>query len=170
MLLGNLKIQDKKMVNGKDLRAGNFIKDIESENYFQVDGVNLEEKKVKIGNANRWWGLDEFTILPLTVEWLGKFSFDNEIEVDEELKEQLDLEPDEIVCTNEYLRPNCFVGVCIEGDTTTVTLYGDIIDGGGQLAMQGNHELVYENMSVHQFQNLFFALTGEELAIKSDSR
>ena len=75
MLLGKLKIQDKKMVNGKDLRAGNFIKDIESENYFQVDGVNLEEKKVKVGNANRWWGLDEFTILLIKKICPGLYSF-----------------------------------------------------------------------------------------------
>ena len=155
------------MIKVKELRVGNII--IGQSAIFEVVQVGSDAVYVKDENDKCvWYDIEYVEAIPLDYAHFENCfgGWDNEIEADDELKEQLELEEGEVACTLEYFNKECTIGVEIENGVTTVTLYADIVDEVGQLAKQGAYELEYENMSLHQFQNLIFAITGEELKMK----
>lgn len=101
-----------------------------------------------------------FKPIPITEEWLLKLGFSNQI--DEELPEGA-----EFLCffknkIDVELTPGKMRGVQV----LDITLYEDIVDENGQLALQGVYTIKNNIQYVHQLQNLYFVLTGEELTIK----
>ena len=86
--------------------------------------------------------MDEFehcySPIPLTEEWLVKFGFD---QVEESGVFDIDIDGDRYLSVND-MQKKCYVGASIDWT------------------------LIKCPESVHQLQNLFFALTGEELCVK----
>ncbi len=151
----------------KELRVGNIVGSVDA----ILKVVQIGAATVYVIDENEkevWRNIRDLHPIPLDYAHFENCfdGWDNEIEADDELKEQLELEEGEVACTLEYFNKECTIGVEIENGVTTVTLYADIVDEVGQLAKQGAYELEYENMSLHQFQNLIFAITGEELKMK----
>lgn len=99
--------------------------------------------------------IDDITPIPLTEEWLLKFGF-------KKADKKLDIYPESFILDNImesrlYLRPS------YQGGYYWGFLTESFIDGG----YEKDHEF-YDNrpmLYVHQLQNLYFALTGEELTI-----
>lgn len=128
-------------MEAKELRIGNWILNGINEE-FQVNGITIDY--FELGQSM----FGEFKPIPLTEEWLIKFGFDkniNEMQVDGiEMKLQI----------SGYDRDGSWFSSCGTMDGGLVVL----------CLCRGNY---FSNniMYVHQLQNVFFALTGEELTI-----
>lgn len=128
-----------------DFRIGNLV----NEDHF-VKAITLENE-LTIWNKSGYDFLNIIDIepIPLTVEWVEKFGFS-----------LTDYETDEDVIIEVYykeINDNCmyFINLCDDGfnEFGFVTSFADVML---------NNNLKY----VHQLQNLYFALTGEELTLK----
>lgn len=129
-------------MEGKELRIGNYIKHSELHGITEVMAVGKDYIHILFNNETLYESIKWFTPIPLTEEWLLKFGF--EIEKSSShciaFNESYD---HELQLDKEFGKTeNCW----------NITKYG------------GGYRLIYY---VHQLQNLYFALTGEELTIKS---
>lgn len=122
-----------------ELRIGNYIQDFECEPYyFKIEEIIKRDYYwVSYRNESCSCIIDELQPIPLTEEWLLKFGF---VE-DSSLYFSKTLEP---YCQLFYNRKD--KTICI----------GVRYEAGGT-------ELKF--LHVHQLQNLYFALTGEEITI-----
>lgn len=126
----------------KELRIGNYIRQVKTHNGFEWDkirtvaAINKEgylsvnvlepnERGVTLSKLK----IDKFSPIPLTEEWLVKFGFKK------------------LPTYNQYQKGECFINI----DYNKKMLF--IYNGANK------SELHY----VHQLQNLYFALTGTEL-------
>jgi hypothetical protein len=114
-------------------------------------GRGTEKERVSIGVSNNSWStswftseIDEIKPIPLTEEWLKKFGFKKGATSDYNFK-QLDDEK-YIAVNKENYEYECIIAIENLEDETNSYL----------------PHIKY----VHQLQNLYFALTGEELTIK----
>lgn len=117
----------------KDLRCGNLVQD-ERGYVFMVDAVDAQELTIKTTVVDNWYHLSDFRGIPLTEEWLLKFGFQYE--------------------------PNPILGYSKLGYKfgSMIIIPDDVgwVDFGERKSFK---PIEY----VHQLQNLFYALTGEEL-------
>jgi hypothetical protein len=130
------------MINANELRVGNWVND-EFYGDFEIVGfINFKD-----GNQSAYKSLeyypqsqdtDKLNSIPLTEEWLLKFGFTN-IKSDHPSHRQ-------IVVSNK----------------------GELDERTFNIQFLGNRALYSDTFIayVHQLQNLYFALTGEELTIK----
>ena len=164
-------------MNPKELRIGNYVwydcdtytnrKNKIANNVFAVSYLYSDVVGIDIGygatqkfqhNPIISADIDDLKPIYLTNEWLERFGFDNSID-------ELNNEEEEQFIT-EYFNSDSSLSVEINEDSSvTITLYADIVDELGQLAKQGAYELEFDNLDVHQLQNLYFAFKGNELLI-----
>ncbi len=115
------------MIDVKELRIGNWIRNVEGD---REEVVNLD--------FFRWLSVEEYDLeyyepIQLTKEWFLKFGY-NEV------------------------APDCY----LMGD-----YYTDIVSSEVRFYLDGDSCRYYITVKhVHQLQNLYFALTGEELKQK----
>jgi hypothetical protein len=124
-----------------DLRIGNYIQDFEDKPYyFQIESIenNNGDYWVTYRDGSISCIVDALEPIPLTQEWLVKFGF----------KEDSDL------YFSKTIEPYCELYYNKKDKTICI----------GQPYEAGGTELKF--LYVHQLQNLYFALTGEELTIQ----
>jgi hypothetical protein len=126
------------MIESKELRIGNLIYNPVQKINLVVDGGLIATESMREKAVKDYKG---FEPIPLTEEWLIKFGFD------------IDIDNNNVVCG---LYKTIEVAL---SDKYKVNFYIDDDNGGSvQLGIKVKH--------VHTLQNLYFALTGEELKIK----
>lgn len=136
-------------MEAKDLRIGNYI---DSENndcdfYIRVTEISDEELFTDVygtqGSTNVW--INQAKPLPITEQWLLKFGF-----------EEKDFE------AMDYIPETYYSKISNNGDKINIgtqPYYNFTLNYDGDFC---SNEILY----VHQLQNLYFALTGEELILK----
>jgi hypothetical protein len=122
-------------MKAEDLRLNNWveIKDQEVKTYAQVEGIGNLQHV-----AGQLWSIEELEPIPLTEEWLTRFGFN-----DDGFKQY------------EFIN----WGIKVKKDPHAISESNWIVFHG---FMNQFSELV-SLKHVHQLQNLYFALTGEEL-------
>jgi len=126
-------------MEAKELRIGNWVYNDTQEINFQVDGGCIATEELRYKANNLYKGFDA---IPLTEEWLLKFGFKQR---ENEAYEFFEIDS---VIGLFYLRPSYLGGYYF----------------GNDVSDELNDQINYEY--VHQLQNLYFALTGEELTVK----
>jgi hypothetical protein len=128
-------------MKANELRIGNLIKFSEDGTIFTVGSIEEKGFSVQNDEETTWIEAEEFEPIPLTEEWLLKFGFHKK---DAEW----------------YLHP-CFelkIIVFNKGEFNGVMFYTRNIHTDFTPIYSTTHM-----NHVHQLQNLYFALTGEEL-------
>jgi hypothetical protein len=131
-----------------ELRIGNFVNYIEDNIRFSVTGI--KQQMISAGNRNENCTLDieAFEPIPLTEEWLIKLGF----------SKQTDTSP----YNYRIHKSKMFFYI----------RYGSFTTDGGKTDLNGFNGLFIANKFVrvikyvHELQNLYFVLTGEELKLK----
>ncbi len=137
-------------MKANEIRIGNWIlwKGPSHDENALVSAISKEEVIFKCGDSGL---ITECEPIPLTEEWLMKFGFEEEM--------------------MSYNLP-----IDLFGGGKRLTFSGDylfIIDSEKQNTIPTDvitlwNKDVMKNFYVHQLQNLYFALVGEELTIKKD--
>lgn len=132
------------MIKANELRIGNLVVKSDqihsdSPQYGQITTVYVDKANVDYHYPLTW-----YKPIPLTEEWLLKFGFEKY----DEIYWFLPNYPSYEICPNEPLQ------LFLPCETTDESEYYVVKDS--------NCKIQY----VHQLQNLYFALTGEELTIK----
>lgn len=139
---------NKNIMEAKELRIGNFV------NYTHVDSEGSLSSIVCVNQISDDWVLDEtqstlmmseLKPIPLTEEWLKKCGFDN----------------------SEYKKG--YIGIDVRYTDFVLAYPKTHIEHSEFFCWtfeQGKLQMFKEIKYVHQLQNLYFALTGEELTIK----
>jgi len=140
-------------MEANELRIGNLIKYSEDGTIFTVGSIEERGFTVQNDEETTWIEAEEFEPLQLTEEWHIKFGgikngFNN-FEYVLPRKNNIDLK---MVFSGDYI-------MLRQGEGNR---HDDIIS-------IWNKDLVGRDPYVHEFQNLFFALAGEELNVKSDN-
>lgn len=132
------------MINPNELRIGNLVYCNTSDLVVKVQWPHPAQLVVDIKGPfvrceYTHGDLEEFDPIPLTPEWLGRFGFKKPIR-------------------REYYELN---GICIchEEDNDFKLIHEEVHEG--DIITIGSP---FQNL--HELQNLYFALTGEELTIK----
>jgi hypothetical protein len=136
------------MIDEKEIRIGNYIK-------AQTKGGEWYECELTRELFLRWlhFGGDDFSEpIPLTEEWLLRFGFKKETHAGTDLF----LIPLKIVA-GQTLKGFCLYFTEDEWDLSFTDYY---------TGKEKTELFPYGLKYVHQLQNLYFALTGEELTIK----
>jgi hypothetical protein len=128
-------------MKASELRIGNFITQI------IYKDTHDEEKEILVDWQEIWWiskNTKSYRPIILTEEWLLKFGFDKRI-------------------SNCFKLNNFFIDL----------RYDDILEKDRTIFSRwDNYHCLYFNLSdlkyVHQLQNLYFALTGEELTLNQE--
>lgn len=145
-------------MEAKELRIGNLVTDEFYDSFkivIEVKSINNEGINLIVENdgeypemASYWiepeYTFDKLRPIPLTEEWLLKFGFEKDSVNDYNL------------CVT--IHGNIFL-TAFSDDYKTVYLYQNY-----EMATDYAAKVKY----VHQLQNLYFALTGEELTIKTN--
>lgn len=132
------------VMDAKDLRIGNIVNRlIESEtrpeeNYNQVSSVDLNDLHILTCKSNQV-SRRKYSSIALTVAWLAKLGF-----------------------TNEGYKEG-YYGKTVKSESLTYDFVVKVEDFGIFYELKGN--LIVTIDSVHQLQNLFYALTNKELII-----
>lgn len=134
-------------MNEKEIRIGNWV-DAKG-NKEQVWGIKPDRRNHLMVND---WEIEVINPIPLTEEWLLKFGF-----TDYEWCDDCAF----IKCGNYHLMVRLFKGKWYITRTKVSK------DKDGHMT-SGHKDVVKKGLIkyVHQLQNLYFALTGEELTIK----
>jgi hypothetical protein len=134
------------MIQPNELRIGNFISICDDPNRYndshEVTGIS-KENGIEIHNGEV--NVSIYNGIPLTEEWLLKFGFE--------------------VCKNGIQLPT------FEGYVFINYLFskGQVSEGQPlTLEIDGRRMPLFSVLSVHQLQNLYFALTGQELTIREN--
>jgi hypothetical protein len=136
----------------EELRLGNLVKIDESDTSFEVNGINTYALSIKDQTEDVWIKHDSFLPILLTEKWLLKFGFEKVI-----------YESDETGYSNDYELEIKGVGCISYSDDFSCALFGSKESSKDELGFLPN----WDNCKhVHSLQNLYFALTGEELKIK----
>lgn len=125
----------------KDLRIGNYISPL-GIGYTKVEGFCIWDNLIQSSDfAER--GIEDFEPIQLTEEWLLKFGFEKEID-------KLSISIYDNICISFF---------CYEHDDDFITLTNLNLEGNNVI-----HNELKNIKYIHQLQNLYFALTGKELA------
>jgi hypothetical protein len=131
-------------MEARELRIGNYIQHFD--NIIKVDTIKKDPAYYLVygyflnGHTSAGNQIDAFTPIPLTKEWLLKFGF-------------------------KKREGNNF---CWDLGSFTIGWYGNCYATWVIILQQENNDLRFHSQIkfIHQLQNLYFALTGEELIIK----
>lgn len=147
---------NEKRVTAKELRIGNLI-------------LGASRGQVCVATSEIINAIDRgiavYCTIPLTEEWLLKFGFDDEY---------WDIEPSKMYCLNYDYRPKfTYSIVTYDGINFSLRIYQpkslDICSMEGHecddICCEGD-VIDVDVKYIHQLQNLYFALTGEELQIQ----
>lgn len=128
------------MIKANELRIGNLVSYHDDNTLFEVTKIDELGIGVKNEEQETWIEYDCFSPITLTEEWLLKFGFKKEAE-------------------GYYLQTTFYIRVISYPDLQ-IQFYSRTIHSDF-------YKIVLENdiKCVHQLQNLYFALTGEELII-----
>ena len=126
-------------MDARELRIGNLFIDNKTKTIISVIGLT-EEIITFSGHFKNDWQAEP---IPLTEEWLLKFGFES------------------------YNQKSYKLNIILDNKDTFLVFYSH---SGGNIMMSINdpkndYNLIREIKHVHQLQNLYFALTGEELEI-----
>lgn len=143
-------------IKSSELRIGNVVNNIAG-HPFAVSAENIldlfqTEQRNKIH-------LD-FNRIEVTPEWLPKLGFHNDFDdlpedvdvllfIDDENDISVEIIPDKLGLSNKYI----------------VSFYESIVDKDGNFGVQPSYEIEFDNLYVHQLQNIYFVLKGKELTI-----
>lgn len=149
------------MVKANELRIGNYLIDSENRSTFKVHEFLSDRVRKSVGlYSTTAYTLEEVEPVPLTEEWLVKLGFKKET------WSQFDYKFDHVsgkICG--YVIDNVWCLVPAPGGTRPVFFGRRNTDPRRNLVW--NFEQMGNPPShVHQLQNLYFALTGEELEVK----
>lgn len=130
------------MIQASELRIGNLVNFRDEDHVFEITEIHKLGIGVKDSEQETWIEYDCFDPIPLTKEWLVRFGFDSKIII--------------------YYKP--------DNPSLAIKLWDH------EATPNVKYILFWENIVirdlevfyVHQLQNLYFALTGEELTIKSE--
>lgn len=148
------------MIQANELRIKNLLQD-EQGIIYEVLLLDCESKITKIrawGIQNNAFGKSDNQLKPisLTEEWLLKFGF-----------KIYDCEIDYIEYCKEFNKGSYKVMICNDGGINNK--YNEpfyyLIEGQENGFIQSFKQII---KSVHQLQNLYFALTGKELTLKNE--
>ena len=128
-------------MKANELRIGNLLNWNGSESPIQAGGIYLYES----GQLNI---IPE--PIPLTDEWLVRFGFKNRFL--------------EVICQNNKVLEIEFDGTNDNIYQTEICVYERIIVDGETESDKVNYININHIKHVHQLQNLYFALTGDELS------
>ena len=133
-------------MEAKDLRIGNwFLADTEENNFKQINANEILDFNDDPLD-------DYYKPIPLTEDWLLKFGFEKVI-----------YESDDFGYETNYELDIKGVGYISYSDDFSCALFGSKESSKNELGFLPN----WDNCKyVHQLQNLYFALTGEELTLK----
>jgi hypothetical protein len=139
-------------MKANELRIGNYVRFSEDGTIFTVDSI--EEKGLVVQNEEEtaWIELEEFEPIPLTEEWFLKFGF--------EIKNHFSIHKTPIYFKGEMDIDYCFSYADFREDYSFYVEYTDSpFDSDTDKLYPVSLGIKY----VHQLQNLWFTLTGEEL-------
>ena len=123
-------------MKAEELRLGNLVSNMNPRHNDSILTIESIGDNHEVNVFYRKYLLSEFKPIPLTEEWLLKFGFEFHINAN---------------CQNFYYEKDAFICIRADEDFEWFRYYnGDFY-----------HELKY----VHQLQNLYFALTSEELTL-----
>ena len=132
---------NKEELKPQDLRIGNYV---EVDNYKIIQLENIHPKGTTKGNEQ--YLLCMLKPIPLTEEFLLKMGFNR----------------DNTACLSLRLSENTYLFAKIENENCTVNLCVEGIDADDRC---DEFDVILNVFHVHKLQNLFFALTGEELTL-----
>jgi len=135
-------------MRSNELRIGNWLTGPEGK--AQVTCIQNREV-VEIGEIGHV--MEEVSPIPLTEDWLIRLGFERDSEGDFEL--YLNSDPEHHIVFHAD-----------SDDVKTLALGFKCLLNSGTLYDGWRHWIVREIKHVHQLQNLYFALTSEELTIK----
>lgn len=124
------------MIEAKELRIGNYV----NSEVMGIEQINIIG--ILYQNKNNQY----YKPIPLTEEWLIKFGFEKD-----------ENKPFHFIRLEEYN-----LEVMVNGFSGTLEKEPNWFCSIKSYA----HQTTFQKMHVHQLQNLYFALTGEELTIK----
>jgi hypothetical protein len=125
-------------MKASELRIGNYILFSEDNTIFEVGSIEEKGYTVQNEEETTWIEAYQFEPITLTKKWLLKFGF----EINRQTKEN-----------NNIWRCNC-----TQGNFDIEQIIG--------FFLWDNNSYSPKIEYIHQLQNLYFALTGEELTIK----
>ena len=134
------KIADEPLLYAASLRIGNYYNSVKFKQPVKCHLTDLYELCFLSDGATDDPPINEiFEPIPLTKDWLEKFGF-------------------------EKINPNNdFYSIDILNAWTK--LYIDINRHGGEISISGHGSVVKQLKFIHQLQNLYYALTGNELSL-----
>jgi hypothetical protein len=140
-------------MKAKDLRINNLVNAVMTNEVYSIDlwALNVIEEGNYQNSHNTKTKV--FKPIPLTEEWLLKFGFEKVI-----------YESDETGYGTDYELDIKGVGLISYSDDFSCALFGSKESSKDELGFLPN----WDNCKhVHQFQNLYFALTGQELTLNN---
>ncbi len=141
------------MITTNEIRIGNWLQDIEHfKGEFQVEAIS----KYVVTSPDWSLELNEIEPIELTEEWLLKFGFTKLYHFS---NIELSLEFGDITFEYSYTYH-------VNGINKMLTLRIWIEDVSSEDIPQLSGIYIENGKYVHQLQNLYFAITGEELTIK----
>lgn len=140
-------------MEANELRIKNLVNYDEDNTVFEVIEISESGIKVKDSEEETWIELDQFSGIPLTEEWLLKFGF----------KKQ----DDGWFYPNNNFRNQLRICLPDGGEWWNYSLgYNDFPKRKEDEQPVQEWLVIKLFKHVHQLQNLYYALTGEELTIK----
>jgi hypothetical protein len=138
-------------MNARELRIGNYVK--KEGRIDKVDSVDLS-----LAHPSRNYEVTILKPIPITEEWVLKFNFKYQ---DRDINSR---EPERFYISNYFGHGEYWIELNLgsEDKKSFTWLNWDIGGGRKHVHLPIGDKLIY----VHQLQNLYFALTGEELPIK----
>lgn len=156
------------MIEVKQLRIGSLVQIVNHTEHVKV--LELRQNAARVEYIRPDTGQPHISLIEyrdlqpieLTYEWLEKLCFESAESVDDEGEVDLTM--------NMWIDPDNDIDVYISLETgeVEVTLYESIVDEEGELGLRGSHTLSFETLAVHQLQNIFSVIKGQELTVKED--
>lgn len=136
-------------MEAKDLRIGNYIFD-PFDNVVDVIGINLDSIKLSNGNGGTIYS---FSAIPLTEEWLIKFGFTKVGPSTYGNKYTISIADWGFTIENSFEKEKWFFG-------------HEYYDSGDEDENYKSLHFCFDMKYVHQLQNIYQALTFQELKLK----
>lgn len=122
-------------MNSNELRIGNLVHGPRQNAVYPIVEISKLSAHIQFDDGDEWFGCDQLHSIPITEEWLLRFGFKREDEFS-----------------------------CILLSINSILRFQE--NAHGQVALTDNRSIEQLNIrceSIHQLQNLYFALTGTEL-------
>jgi hypothetical protein len=154
------------MINPRELRIGNLVRGIDAPYPASIEGIDPNGGVFLLGDSIPW-GLSEVSPIPLTEEWMVKFGF--RMDVWRRYGNGQDWQP-EYPRTDyrDFKRDDLVIRIETMSYISKEDKPGELVKHESKSIMVDDNHLPFRSFPeyVHSLQNLYFALTGEELTIK----